>query len=242
MWQIKKPSEIAKIQEACRIADRIFGEIKKYLKLKIAASSLHSSSQWLRDWQVTEKELADYIYQHIKLYNCQPSFPVIVAAWANAAYPHREPSTTKLKWFVVIDFGVIYKHYMSDMTRTIFVWQPTDDERDLYYRVLAAQKAGIGYVRPWVYAKDAHWVAAATLWIYKKYFIHSLGHGIGTKIHEQPRISPKAKTLLQKNMCITVEPGIYIPWKCGIRIEDTCLVTSNGCQQLTHSIKKLIVI
>ena len=242
MGQIKKANEISKIQEACRITDRIFAKARRYIILKIATSSLHSSSQLQKLYSITEKELADFMYQQIASYECKPSFPVIVAAWSNAAHPHWKPSNAKLKGFVVIDFGVIYQKYMSDMTRTIFVWQPTKDERKLYYRVLAAQKASINYIHSWVYAKDAHRVATEMLWSYKKYFIHSLGHGLWTKIHELPRISPKGKKILQKNMCITLEPGVYIPWKCGIRIEDTSLVTHNECVQMTHSVKKLICI
>jgi Xaa-Pro aminopeptidase len=96
------------------------------------------------------------------------------------------------------------------------------------------------YIKPGKYYKDAHRVAAATLWSERKYFIHSLGHGIGTIIHEHPRISPKGKWVFKENMCITVEPGVYHEGKLGIRIEDTCLVTKNACISLIKSTKKLL--
>lgn len=184
---------------------------------------------------------------------CKPSFHPIVAAWANAAHPHWRADDTMLHGFVVIDFGVVYQKYMSDMTRTIYVKKrlkgkevkgqkgsPSREEIVLYNTVLQAQLDSMKYIKPGRYCKDAHWVAAATLWEHKKYFIHSLGHGIGTVIHENPRISPKGKWIFKKNMCVTVEPGVYIEGKLWIRIEDTCVVTEIWYQQLTRSTKKLL--
>ncbi len=249
MWQIKKLHEIEKIQEACRITDRIFAKMRRILTQKIAASSHSSSSQW---W-MTEKELESRLLNEIKSAWCRPSFDPIIAAGSNAAHPHWKADDTPLHGFVVIDFGVVYEWYMSDMTRTIFIsnswWAKssrlkaasiTAKEKKLYYRVLAAQLDSMAYIKPGRYYKDAHWVAAATLWSERKYFIHSLGHGIGTIIHEHPRISPKGKWVFKENMCITVEPGVYQEGKLGIRIEDTCLVTEYGCMPLTHSTKKLL--
>jgi Xaa-Pro aminopeptidase len=171
---------------------------------------------------------------------CTPSFHPIVAAAKNAAHPHWRADNTPLHGFVVIDFGVVYKNYMSDMTRTIYVWQPSQEQINLYNLVLQAQEDSMAYIKPGRQYKDAHRVAAATLWSERKYFIHSLGHGIGTIIHEHPRISPKGKWVFKENMCITVEPGVYIEGKLGIRVEDTCLVTVNGCEQITKSTKKLL--
>ena len=225
MAQIKKPHEIAKIQEACRITDRIFGKLRKHLANNI---------------KITEKQLETRLLDQIKMAWCKPSFYPIIAAGANAAHPHWRANDTKLHGFVVIDFGVIYKKYMSDMTRTIYVWNPTLEEKNLYYLVLKSQEDSMAYIKTGRYYKDAHRVAATTLWSYKKYFIHSLGHGIGTIIHEQPRISPKGKWYFKKNMCVTAEPGVYIEGKLWIRIEDTCLVTQTTCQQITKTTKKLL--
>ena len=149
----------------------------------------------------------------IKQAGCKPSFDPIIAAGANAAHPHWKADDTLLHGFVVIDFGVVYQGYMSDMTRTIYVSNrtknterptgyriknldqkiPTPEERQLYNLVLRAQLDSMHYIKPGRYCKDAHRVAAATLGEYKKYFIHSLGHGIGTIIHEHPRITPKGR-------------------------------------------------
>lgn len=225
MPQIKKPYEIAKIQEACRITDRIFAKMRRYLT---------------KNTEITEKQLETRLLNQIKVAWCIPSFHPIIAAWANAAHPHWRADDTMLHGFVVIDFGVVYEKYMSDMTRTIYVWKPSQEEIELYHLVLKAQQDSMAYIKPGRYYKDAHRVAAATLWSEKKYFIHSLGHGIGTIIHEQPRISPKGKWYFKKNMCVTVEPGVYYENKLWIRIEDTCLVMENECEQMTKSIKKLL--
>lgn len=225
MAQIKKLHEIQKIQEACHITDRIFVRLRKHLS---------------RNSKITEKELETRLLDDIKQSGCIPSFHPIIAAWANAAHPHWRADDTVLHGFVVIDFGVVYKKYMSDMTRTIYIWKPDKEELSLYTTVLKAQEDSMQYIKPGKYYKDAHRVAATTLWEYKKYFIHSLGHGIGTIIHENPRISPKWKWYFKQHMCVTAEPGVYIEWKLWIRIEDTCLVTEKWCEQLTHSTKKLL--
>jgi Xaa-Pro aminopeptidase len=225
MPQIKKSHEIQKIQEACRITDRIFGKMRKYLSHKT---------------HITEKQLEVWLLAQIQAAGCTPSFHPIIAAWANAAHPHWKADNTVLHGFVVIDFGVVYQRYMSDMTRTIYVGTPSEEEKKLYSLVLKAQEDSMQYIKPWRYYKDAHRVAAATLGEHKKYFIHSLGHGIWTVIHEKPRISPKGTWWFKPHMCVTVEPWVYIEGKLGIRIEDTCLVTENGCEQITKSTKKLL--
>ena len=243
MPQIKKSHEIEKIKQACQITDRIFAKMRKFLDSSLC-------SEWLI---ITEKQLETWLLAKIKQAGCTPSFHPIIAAWPNAAHPHWKADDTPLQWFVVIDFGVVYQGYMSDMTRTIYVsagwqtksWKPkftglSDKERQFYNLVLRAQLDSMAYIMPGRYCKDAHWVAATTLGEYNKCFIHSLGHGIGTIIHEHPRISPKGRWYFKKNMCITVEPGVYIEGNLGIRIEDTCLVTEVACIPLTKSTKKLL--
>lgn len=225
MPQIKKSHEIQKIQEACRITDKIFAKLRKYIT---------------KNSKITEKQLETWLLDQIKAAGCTPSFHPIIAAWANAAHPHWRADDTILHGFVVIDFGVVYQKYMSDMTRTIYIWIPSEEEKKLYAIVLQSQEDSMQYIKPWRCYKDAHRVAAATLGDYKKYFIHSLGHGIGTIIHENPRISPKGKWYFKLDMCVTVEPGVYIEWSLWIRIEDTCLLTKNGCEQITKSTKKLL--
>lgn len=229
MAQIKQAKEIALIKHACKLTDAIFERMKRYIY-----SSLRS------EWQMTERELEQRILAQMKKAGCKPSFPPIIAAGPNAAHPHWKPNDTKLKGFVVIDFGLVYQKYMSDMTRTIYVGKPSKQEKELYQLVLQSQLDGINFIREGRSCKDAHILVAKTLGDYNKYFIHSLGHGIGTRIHEWPRISPKSKKYFKKNMFVTVEPGVYIKDKLWIRIEDTCLVTENGCKQITQSTKKLL--
>jgi len=269
MPQIKNPEEIEKIRHACQITDRIFTKMRKYLGSVIPAPEPESrrfivdpaQAGWQKIKNITEKELETWLLDQIQHAWCTPSFHPIIAAGANAAHPHWRADDTMLDGFVVIDFGVVYEGYMSDMTRTIYVswprstavhaltvasWKlqptrPTEEELNLYTLVLKAQQDSMDYIKPGRYCKDAHWVAAATLGEHKKYFIHSLGHGIGTIIHEHPRLSPKAKSTFKKNMCVTVEPGVYIQWKLWIRIEDTCLVTEKWCEQITKSTKKLLI-
>lgn len=224
MAQIKNQKEIQLIKHACKLTDAVFERMKRKFVFR------------------TEKELEQRILAQIKKAGCKPSFPPIVAAGANAAHPHWKPSDSKLKGFVVIDFGMVYKKYMSDMTRTIYVGTPSIKEKALYQLVLQSQLDGIDFIRPWRSCRDAHIVSAKALWDHTQYFIHSLGHGIGTRIHEWPRISPKSKKYFQKNMCVTVEPWVYIKDKLWIRIEDTCLVTEHGCERLTVSSKKLYII
>jgi len=265
MWQIKQSHEIEKIQEACRITDIIFGKLRKYLTYVTSTPQPVRGrlSKWQKEWwQITEKQLELWLLDQIQQAWCKPSFDPIIAAGANAAHPHWKADDTVLHGFVVIDFGVVYQGYMSDMTRTIYVsnrtknterptgyraqsvdnHMPTIEEIDLYKLVLKAQEDSMRYIKPGKHYKDTHRIAAATLEEYKKYFIHSLGHGIGTIIHEHPRISPKGRWYFKKNMCVTVEPGVYIENKLWIRIEDTCVVTETWCIQLTKSTKKLVVI
>ena len=112
---------------------------------------------------MTERELEQRILAQIKKAGCKPSFPPIVAAGPNAAHPHWKPSDTKLKGFVVIDFGLVYQKYMSDMTRTIYVGKPTQKEKDLYNLVLQSQLDGINFIKPGRSCKDSHIVVAKTL-------------------------------------------------------------------------------
>ena len=228
MAQVKTKDEINKIKKACRATDAIFGKI---LKLDLQ--------------NTTEIELRDFILVEIKKRGLRPSFKPIVTSGkhtGNEIHPF-EPLDKKLKGFVIIDFGVVYEKYMSDMTRTIYVGTPTKYEKDLYNKLLASQ---IGAIK---ISKAGEKCASIDAYVRKylgkdgKYFIHTLGHGVGTRIHELPRIYYKTiKPVLKENMVITIEPGLYIKNKFGMRIEDTCLITKKGCTPLTKSPKELIVV
>jgi len=224
MASIKTKKEISLIKKACEITDCIFSEIISLVNLN----------------DMTEKELAKFIKSRIKYYKCKPSFRAIVAASGGASKPHHKPTQNKLKGLVVIDFGIIYKKYMSDMTRTIYVGEPSEKEKRLYNLVLKSQQKAKEAVKSGMKCKDIDAVSRKALGKWNKYFIHGLGHGVGTRIHEMPRLNKKSKYCLKENMVITIEPGIYVKRKFGIRIEDTCLVTKSGCIDFTKSSKKLL--
>lgn len=161
------------------------------------------------------------------------SFPPIVAFGAHTARPHHEPhAEKKLKRgdMVLIDMGIVYKDYASDLTRTFFTKTPTSEQADLYTTVLTAHQAAVAAIKPGALADDID--RTARLFIsdsgYKKKFGHATGHGIGLDVHELPRVAKNDKTELESGMVITVEPGIYLPGKLGVRIEDMIEVTASG--------------
>jgi Xaa-Pro aminopeptidase len=229
MAQVKTKSEIEKIKKACRTTDAIFESILIFIKKNKKASEI---------------ELRDYIVAEIKKRGLKPSFPPIVTGEKRAGNEiHPQSTDSKLEGFVVIDFGVIYQKYMSDMTRTVFIGSPTKSDRALYDLLLKGEELGINIAVAGIHCADVDDIVRNSLGTYKKYFIHMLGHGVGTRIHEAPKLYFKlTKPILKENMVITIEPGIYIKNKLGIRIEDTCLITKRGCISLTKSPKRLIVI
>jgi Xaa-Pro aminopeptidase len=165
-----------------------------------------------------------------------PAFPSIVAAGANAALPHAEPGRKKIgkSECVVIDIGARYRGYCSDMTRTYMPEKPSGWQKEIYSTVREAQllalevlKAGVTGAQADAAARD-HITARG----YGEYFGHSLGHGVGLMIHEEPRLSPRSLEPLPAGALVTVEPGIYLPGKGGVRLEELALITENGCQIL----------
>jgi Xaa-Pro aminopeptidase len=174
------------------------------------------------------------------------SFETIVAAGKRGALPHRRASTQLIpqRGFVVVDSGVILRGYCSDMTRTVHVGRVSREECLWYEAVREAQLAGIAEAVP---GKTAGQVDQAARQVLRKakldrYFTHSTGHGVGLEIHEPPRLGKEQSERLEPGMVITIEPGIYIPGKGGIRIEDMVVVTDRGCQVLTPTNKDLIEI
>jgi Xaa-Pro aminopeptidase len=172
------------------------------------------------------------------------SFETIVAGGKRGALPHGRASMQALprRGFVVVDSGVILRGYCSDMTRTVHVGRASRVERTWYEAVLEAQLVGVGKVGPGVTAAEVDEAARSVLRKAKlnRYFSHSTGHGVGLEIHEPPRLGKKQPERLAPGMVITIEPGIYIPGKGGIRIEDMVVVTESGCEVLTPVTKELI--
>jgi len=174
------------------------------------------------------------------------SFETIVASGKRSALPHGRASREPIprRGFVVVDSGVILRGYCSDMTRTVYVGRASREERKWYEAVLEAQLAGIAAVKAGKTAGEVDQAARQTLRRAKldRFFTHSTGHGVGLEIHEPPRLGRAQQERLEPGMVVTIEPGIYIPGKGGIRIEDIVLVTANGCEVLTPVSKELIEI
>lgn len=189
-----------------------------------------------------ELEVASFLKKQTKKYKCKLAFKPIVAFGSNSAVIHHKPNKRKLKkGFLLIDFGVKYKSYCSDISRTIYLGEPTKYERKMYNLVLKAQLNSIKKTKPGVKANDIYFTATKTLGNYKKYFTHRLGHGVGKRIHEGPSLGRKNNNKIKENTVLTIEPGIYLKRKFGIRIEDTILVKKKGIKILTKVPKKLIV-
>jgi len=148
-------------------------------------------------------------------------------------------ATLPKRGFVTLDFGVILDGYLSDMTRTVHMGKAMPGERDVYDSVLEAQEAAVAAVAPGVTAGEVDEAARSVLRRVKldKYFSHSTGHGVGLEIHEGPRLAVKQKQVLEEGMVITIEPGVYLPGRFGLRIEDMVLVTAEGGEVLTPSVK-----
>ncbi len=165
------------------------------------------------------------------------SFETIVASGPRSALPHGRATAQRLprKGFVTMDFGVILKGYCSDMTRTVFLGQPTRRERFTYDAVREAQQAAVAMVKPGVSCGEVDEAARSVLRKagLAEYFTHSTGHGVGLEIHESPRIAADQSQSLLPGMVITIEPGVYIAGQFGVRIEDMVVVTREGGQVLT---------
>jgi len=225
MALIKTKREIADIKKACRITDEIFADIVGFFRF------------------TTERELMLHIRREIKKRGLREAFPPIVSGGARAGNEiHPKSTDAVLEGFVIIDFGVRVNGYCSDMTRTVFVGKPTAKDKALYKLVFLAKHKSTKIARPGAKCAAADAAARAALGAYKKYFIHTLGHGVGKRIHEMPRMYWKREAdAFQEGMAVTIEPGIYIPGKLGIRIEDTYEVTKKGLRALTKSTEKLLV-
>lgn len=172
------------------------------------------------------------------------SFPTIVASGERSALPHGHATGAKLprRGFVTLDFGVVLDGYCSDMTRTVHLGPARPGERDAYDAVLEAQEAGVAAVRAGVTAGDVDEAARSVLQKagLDQWFTHSTGHGVGLEIHEGPRLAAKQTQTLEAGMVVTIEPGVYMPGKFGVRIEDMVLVTAKGGEILTPSTKAWI--
>ncbi|MBI2548266.1 aminopeptidase P family protein [Candidatus Woesearchaeota archaeon] len=216
---VKTKEEIALIKRACAMTTTIIQEVKAFLSKK-------------KKEFVTEQDVVAFMEAAMKQRGVEPAFPMIVASGKHGAMPHYVPQRKVLQnGFLVIDVGVRYKGYCSDITRTFYVGNPSEKERQAYLGVMRAQEASLHQVREGTPAKHVDQAARKVLG--EKYFIHSTGHGLGMDVHEGPNISKTSVDVLQEGMVITIEPGIYFPNAYGIRIEDDVLVKKDGYEVLT---------
>jgi Xaa-Pro aminopeptidase len=197
----------------------------------------------------TEMEVAMALEYMARLEGAERmSFESIVAGGERSALPHGRATTAKLprRGFVVLDFGVVLEGYCSDMTRTVHMGAARRGERELYEAVLEAQEAGLAAVRAGVLPSAIDHATRSVLERsgLAEFFTHSTGHGVGVEIHENPRLGKKRQGVeeapLKAGMIVTIEPGVYMPGKYGVRIEDTVLVTNAGCEILTPTTKAWI--
>lgn len=196
---------------------------------------------------VTEKEIAARLQYLMLHYGASDmSFDPIVVSGPNGSLPHGVPSEKAIGRgeFVTMDFGCVYHGYCSDMTRTVAVGYATEEMREVYQTVLSAQLAGIAVARAGLTGREVDGAARDVIEAagYGAYFGHSFGHGVGVEIHENPNASPVNEKPLPAGAVISAEPGIYLPGKMGVRIEDVILLTENGCRDITKAPKELIVL
>jgi len=158
--------------------------------------------------------------------------------------PHTTPGDDTLAGFVTLDFGAVYEGYCADMTRTVSLGEPTAEMRRVYETVLAAQGAGIAAARAGVVGREIDRAARDVIKAagYGDYFGHGFGHGLGLEVHESPGAGPAETRPLPAGAVVSAEPGIYLPRKFGVRIEDTLYLTETGCEILTKTPKDLIIL
>ncbi len=188
----------------------------------------------------TEQDVKTFLLFETKKFDCSLAFEPTVASGKGSSIPHYEESKKLSKGFCVLDFGVSYKGYLSDISRTIYLGKPSKEDINYYDTLLKIQQDTIKKIKIGLNASKLEKYARKELGSNEKYFIHALGHGIGIKTHEMPRISKHSKDILKKGMFFTIEPGIYFPNKFGIRIEDT-IYLGKKVEVLTRVKKKLLV-
>jgi len=224
--RVKDAEELAAIEAASKIADEVW------------------------EWSLergfvgrTERDVARAAEARIRELGADPSFPAIVAAGPNGALPHAEPGEREIGSgeLIVFDMGAKLDGYCSDGTRTYGTGDPGGEAREVYAIVLAAQLASLDAVRAGAKGEDVDAVARKLIDEagYGKRFGHGLGHGVGLEVHEGPRLSPRSDDLLEPGEVVTVEPGIYLPGKLGVRIEDFVVVAKDGYRNLSTLPKEL---
>ncbi|MBR2943738.1 MAG: aminopeptidase P family protein [Clostridia bacterium] len=228
MREIKTEDEVLKMEKAQELTDKAFAHILTMLSPNMTENDVASELEYFMRKNGAEDK----------------SFETIAVSGEKSSLPHGVPGNIKLKkGFLTMDFGATVDGYHSDMTRTVSIGKADEEMKKLYNTVLRAQRSALEYLKAGVNTKDADWVAREIIYKdYKGYFGHSLGHSVGLEVHEMPALSPNYNAILVPGNVVTVEPGIYIPGKYGVRIEDMVLICDNGIKNFTKSPKELIEI
>ena len=227
---VKRSEEIAHIRAAQEMTDATFS----YILERIAVRR-------------TEREIAlDMEFYMRRLGSEGVAFDTIVVSGKNSSMPHGVPTDKPIARgdFITMDFGAVSGGYCADMTRTVAVGEVSDLQRDVYETVLTAQEKALAAIRPGMRGVDVDRIAREHIAAagYDGFFGHGLGHSLGIEVHESPACNTRDTTVLREGTVMTVEPGIYLDGRFGVRIEDMVLLTENGAENLTHSKKELMIL
>lgn len=226
----RKADELLRIMKASAMGDTCFEHILGFIREGM-----------------TELEIADEIEKTlVKLGSGKLAFPTICVSGVNTTKPHGEPSEKRIEAgdFLTLDFGATVDGYCGDMTRTIAVGHVSDKQREVYSLVLNAQEAALLSCRAGMRCFDVDKVARDMIAEagYGEYFVHGTGHAVGTEVHEEPYLNTRSEAVLEVDMPVTIEPGIYIPEEFGVRIEDLAIIKEFGIINTVKSPKKLIIL
>ena len=224
--RVKDDKELKAVAEAAKLADEVY--------------------EWILEHGVAgkrEDEVARTAVARMRELGAEPSFPPIVAAGPNGAMPHAEPGAREIGNgdMLIFDMGAQLDGYCSDCTRTFAVGKPAAEAREVYELVLRAQEAALKAIAAGKSAKEVDGISRAIIddGGHREHFGHGLGHGVGLDVHEAPRLSQRSDEVLESGEVVTVEPGIYVPAKLGVRIEDLVVITDGGHENLSSLSKEL---
>lgn len=227
---IKDEGEIARIKEACALADY----------------AIEAGTAEIREGRTELEVLASVEYELKKKGVQEMSFATMVLTGKNGANPHGIPGQTKIQKgdFILFDLGVVVEGYCSDITRTVAYGDINEKQREIYETVLKGQLSAIEASKPGVTCSEVDLTARNIIREagYGEYFNHRLGHGLGISVHEYPSLTETNPLILETGMVFTIEPGVYLPGVAGVRIEDDIVITDNGAESLTKYQKELLLL